>query len=539
MKTFQKELERLSEKDLQELADFWECSPVLDDIYQAISKNFFLKLSSFSDAENKILFCLLAAKTENITEKQLQRAAGLEYEAFRSGYRNLNKKMILYERKSIAKLTSGNNKIFLFELVNEIIGRVNVTNDLSMVEIKITPGYQYIDYRQRDVLKLLFESNGKIDAYSIAAIQNNLEKHYQSGIIGFTLYFDGKTLKPIYHLLPEFISSVKPVSGDFLGKGLDFLARFGTLFAALSTRRVLLNRSGELCKYDQDLVDNIFQDNEIAEYFIQFFMETGILSSDGKTVSVLPSYQRFLHQDINQTFKEILSKNLSLRKFCEDFLKVGWIFSPEDVYRYAYNYGYSKKEAIFALKICYFMGLINQTNEEIYIPSSLFDGLSRDIIAINSPVQSFIVNANFSVVADSEKISLYDDYLFRVFFALESDGKVRIYKIDKKSFLTAVYLGYRPEDLFDTLKNRASKPVPDMIFTVLKDWHNSFKSVRLRTITVFEGNKDVIDILFYNRNMSKYIVKRHGNELLELNSEIENIRYIDDEDIFIIPESQE
>ena len=185
------------------------------------------------------------------------------------------------------------------------------------------------------------------------------------------------------------------------------------------------------------------------------------------------------------------------------------------------------------------MGLINQTNEEIYIPSSLFDGLSRDIIAINSPVQSFIVNANFSVVADSEKISLYDDYLFRVFFALESDGKVRIYKIDKKSFLTAVYLGYRPEDLFDTLKNRASKPVPDMIFTVLKDWHNSFKSVRLRTITVFEGNKDVIDILFYNRNMSKYIVKRHGNELLELNSEIENIRYIDDEDIFIIPESQE
>ncbi len=533
--TFNKEFERLTEKEKNELADFWETEIDVDKIFQKANDIFFEKIQKLSPAESKILRYIIEAG-EIITESSIISHTELDAEEVKNGIEKLTGKLIVYIRKSLAKLTSGNNRVLLFDYVKNNINNYELYNNLDFITQRLDNGYLYLDYKENSIFDLFFQNNGFINAYSAIAKDNELDKYYQKGVINYILYFNGEKIIPAYILKEELFSTRLPNEKVFTDKGLYFLIALGRMYYTLVTKKVLLNKSGELCKYDTELMNGIFINESITNFFIDTMLDFGFLETDGKTLIAKSEIKDFLHKDLTNVYRDLIDNNQELKWFIDDFLKEKWEFASADVIREAKKLDITAKRVMELLDIAYFIGFLEISPENTYRASVLFEGYQNNVFDIKSDKPGFIVNTNFSLVAEKEDLSIFDDFFFKTFFNVENDAKVVIYKMDKKAFLRGIFLGFNPEILFEIMRERAKKPVPDIIFTVLKDWIDSYKEVKLKTILVIEGDKDVIDILNYHREVQKYILERRGENILEIHREAANIRFIEDEDIFIINE---
>lgn len=533
--TFLKEYNRLTKIDKKELIKFWECKDTPDSIFDAIKNKFFTKISTLSKEEASVFFYLLISE-QTLTERDLQRNTGLDSEKLAEAIESLSSKMLIYIRKTIAKLTSGNDKILVFNFIHELLEGITLRDNFEILEQKIEQGSLYLNYSNKKVFNLLFEFNGMIDAYSDVSKKNNLKKEFENGNLDFSIYFDGTKISPVYHFKEELISAFTDLEKTFKTKGLSFLNALGEMYYVLSTKRVLLNKNGELCKYDQEIMNDIFSDKKYSDFFVDILKKLDYIESDDKNLIPKKDFKKFLHKDISSIYKDIISQDKNLDWFVNSFLSEKWEFADIDVIRQGKNNDIKKEEAKLLIDIANYLGLVDLSTEKTYIASVLYEGYANETLYIYSEEPCFIVNSNFTLLAEKDKLAIYDEFLLKTFFNIENESKVIMFKMEKQSFLKGIFLGYNPAELIEMINKKAKKEIPEMIFTVLNDWYQSYKEVKIKKMLVITGDKEIIDIINYHKDVEKYILNRHGDKVLEIHSEGADLRFLEDENIFIVPE---
>jgi hypothetical protein len=531
---FIKEFDRLNQAQKAACASFWDCLPDAHDILGVLKSDFVAKLDKLGKLETRIFFHILSSE-ENLSENRLKSLTGFEDNELSFAVNSLNEKMFVYLRKSIAKLSSGNDKIITFEIIKDLLSGFKIVDNFEDLEEIFSLGRLYLSFPDEELFSLFFKNNGYIKQGSKLLKNINVDKAVKNKLLELKIVFKNEKIFPAYIINKSFIKPFEPKSSNYISKGLNILNVLGSMYYLLSTKNVLLNKSGELCKYDFDLLTEIFKENDIMDFFLELLYRNGCIFDDNKKMVASAEFKDLMQKDYITFYKNYILSNSKTNRFCELFLSDTKDYSDIDIIRIAEKENINSDELLFINRLLVYTGLSDISTEKgRYIPSKLYYSIKNNSQFAHSQEASLIVNTNFTVVADSAKLSLYDEYILKTFFNLENTGNVKIFKIDKKSFYKGIFLGFKPELVINILKKKSSKPVPEMIYVIMNDWNNSYKEVKIEKAVIIKGPKETLDLIFYNKDLEKYIIQRHGDNLIEVLEEAASVKMLEEENIFII-----
>ena len=531
--TFIKEFERLAPSQKETCAKFWECDGDAKSIFNVLELNLLDKLEKLNRLET-ILFFNLINSHETLSENQLKSMTGLENEEVSFAIETLREKMFVYVRKSISKLSHGNDKIIIFEIIKEVLADIEIKHCFNDFDEVFEAGRLYISYPDENLLNLFFENGGYLKHNSKHLKKVNLDKLVKNSLLEKKIVFAKDKMFSAYTLNMILIKPYEPKPVKYHSNGLKILNDLGRMYYVLSTKNVLLNKNGELCKYDFELLVDIFKSKDILAYFVETMTNVGLLYEESKKLLATSDFKDLVQKDFVLFYKDFLFISDKIQLFSDLFLKDNFEYCDYDIRRIALKEDLDLDELFFLNSLLIYAGLVDNSEKNTYTPSKLFYSVKYNSLFAYSDEPSLIVNTNFTVVSEASKLSFYDEFILNTFFNFENSGNIKIFKIDKKSFYKGLFLGFDPNIAINILKEKSSKPVPEMIYVVINDWINSYKEAKIEKVVVIKGAKETLDLIFYNKDIEKYIIKRHGDTLLEISEEAASIKMLEDDNIFII-----
>jgi hypothetical protein len=171
-----------------------------------------------------------------------------------------------------------------------------------------------------------------------------------------------------------------------------------------------------------------------------------------------------------------------------------------------------------------------------YLGEMFIDGkpIEKDNITSDGGI---IVNSDHTLLVYPERLSEYHSFLVELFAYRDSDGIVWEYNIKKDTIQRGVYLGFCYEEFIRCLEVNNLQELPDSIVYNINSWAQKLKKVFVKQITVLTGDRDVLELLQYDRDISQK-VEKIGEDYLIYDSKNGKLPYYiqSDEKVFLIRE---
>jgi rRNA-processing protein FCF1 len=204
----------------------------------------------------------------------------------------------------------------------------------------------------------------------------------------------------------------------------------------------------------------------------------------------------------------------------KDFIKsnIGWIELYDDYDRYYYNprntWSILEKRFIEISLLEYLstIGIVDvmvDTNyddydDTMYITTNYFrlTKFGAHILGINknykpdqienSKENKFIIQPNFEIIISESEFKHKHCMFFDRFAEKIVDDKITIYKLNFKSMLAAMEVGFDIEEIIQYLEKNTKNQIPENVSMELENWKFESKRINIRTITIVETDDEYL-----------------------------------------------
>ena len=562
--TLYKELKQSS--NLSTCREYWEIDGrQTDELVEQISRkledhSFLSQLEKLSEIEARLLYFLITQKG-SATSTQIYQEKVLSKRDLEKASQALKEKYILFIRKSISQIKIVPHSYMVYPEIIEELKNIPLFTRESLQSLK--------DYGKANADGVVFSEDWKklflanmgqyhMESLEKSFLKDELEKHFESGLCQRGILFHDK-FYPVYHIIPEKMGDLLPLSSEQVERNdrLGFITRLYELFYQLKTRGIYFTNKKSIRKHDLDQLKGLFHDDqELLARVLEVMERCGFVEVLESHYQIAPYFIEFLKLSVNKKYSLILSyyskaKTILdyVREFSDEAFSV-WDIA-QSVFRQRMKDKYvsydvfsdgelNEEDLADGLVFLVELGLVTRSDTAYQLSDLGRAHFSGEEIKYCHPEEKggIIVNSNHSLMVYPDKISPYEKMLLTMFADLLTDGVIWQYQFSKTSIQRGVFLGFKDTMFIDCLRDNSVQPIPDNILFNIRSWAQKIRKVYVKHITILQGDEDILQLMQYDKAMSKYIDPVTEPILKCRNTELPG--YVDgDEPIFIIREGED
>ncbi len=526
---------------------FWGIVDNNKDLFETIHKKILnhellYYLENLNQNQAKFFYYLLINKGNSTLNDLLNDKIFQNKEEIDTIAEELNEISLIFIRKSISQIKIVANSYFIYNEIYQYLKSIPIKTiqDLIINHQTLQSHQQQKQFFSYNLNKLLFINSGQFHYPTImkSKFKDEIINSMKNDFFQIALLYDNSFFSIISTPL-NYLNNLKCEQPNHkpLQYHMQFLVNLYHIYYYIKIKGLYATSKTYLRKHDYNqLLKILNNDDKLLDFTLKYINDNHFVETIDLKYIETDKYRQFLRNNTHQKYSFLLNLSQELKTTYRLIIKMSKTsFQINDLamayfldhlenkgyfsYHLEKNEYYSESKITNALNTLVLMGFLDFKKNEYHL-NSISNCYINDIKYSNyesAEKDAIVVNNNHSIMVYPEKINPYHHMIIELFADHQNKDKVWLYEFDKTTIQRGKYFGLDENDFIECLEFYSTKKIADNIIYNIQNWAKKIKKVKIKQITVLEGDKESLQIIQHDPSLKKYFIPINDNYLQCIN----------------------